>query len=163
MAIETTVANKKFLALLGCIHSNYIKRKDLITLVSNQLNLSQIQAEGFVARNIHKLQKRQGLISTSGKMGERTYHLLPTLLDLVSNNKQAVDKQSNQERLRQEQHITDVELQVLQGEIQAYSDLLTTYSDNRKEITELIKEATEHAHRLNGRLNALRKMMEVTL
>ncbi|MDP2522964.1 hypothetical protein Q8W30_10335 [Neptunomonas phycophila] len=159
MAIETTVANKKFLALLGCIHSNYIKRKDLITLVSNQLNLSQIQAEGFVARNIHKLQKRQGLITSSGKQGERTYHLLPPLLELISQNRQIESKLSDQDRLQQERDIADAELQILRGEIQAYNDLLTTYPDSRKEITTLIKEARDHAHRLNGRVNALEKVI----
>lgn len=162
MGIQTAVASKKFLALLSSLQGSSVKRKDLLTLAVNHLKINHTQAEGLVARNIHKLQRRHGLISSSGKQGERTYHILPPLLELISQNRQIESKLSDQDRLQQERRTADAELQILRGEIQAYCDLLTTYPDSRKKITALIKEATEHAHILNGRLNALNKIIHLS-
>jgi hypothetical protein len=161
MYIQSALASKKFLALLGCLHENPIKRKDLLSIAVNQLKISQAQAEGLVARNIHKLKKTNGLITASGKQGERAYHLEAPLLELISKHKNRENKLNYQERLVQERSFALTEMQVLRGEIQAYQDIQSAYPNCRKELTILIEEATMNANRLNGRLKALEKVIKL--
>ena len=57
MTNETISLNEDFKDLLLCVEGNDVKRKELINMAASKFELSTKQAEGFVARNIHKLQQ----------------------------------------------------------------------------------------------------------
>lgn len=137
-------------------------------MAASKLTLEDKQAERFVARNIYKLQQR-GLIDASGVKGQRTYHLSHALQQKITSTKSPRNKlKSNFEdiggdkELIDEEVKTQVSLEMILSELDAYRDILERFPRSRSVVQGLLNEAKKESIQLYGRLNALKKVIQAT-
>ncbi|RDL42598.1 hypothetical protein DN730_18835 [Marinomonas piezotolerans] len=168
MTNETISLNEDFKDLLLCVEGNDVKRKELINMAASKFELSTKQAEGFVARNIHKLQQ-VNLINASGQKGKRTYHLSRSLQQRISSNepfksklKPESEDLDGDKELIDEEVKTQVSLEMILSELEAYSDLQKRFPRSRAVVQGLLKETKKESIQLYGRLNALKKVIHAT-
>lgn len=168
MTNETISLNKNFKDLLLCVEGNNVKRKELITIAMDKFGLTPKQAEGLVARNVYRLQQKQ-LLDASGDKGERTYHLSTSLRHLIKpSGAFSTDHQTESETIKgneelsREETKTQVSLEMILSELDAYRDIHERFPRSRAVVQGLLNEAKKESIQLYGRLNALKKIIQAT-
>ena len=168
MTNETISLNESFKDLLLCVEGNNVKRKDLIKIAIDKFGLTAKQAEGLVARNVHRLQQKQ-LLDASGDKGERTYHLSSTLKDLIEPSEAIFNDQlmkseikKGNEELSREETQTQVSLEMILSELDAYRDIHERFPRSRPVVQGLLNEVKKESIQLYGRLNAVKKVIQAT-
>jgi len=165
MTIEKVSLNQRFKELLQCYGWDCVSRKELIQKAALKFDLSLRQSEGFVARNIHTLQRRK-LIKASGGRGKRIYHISHALKSLLDqSNSAAIGLSDVSEELGDMGFITEKEkvcheLKIIFGEVRAYKELWKKYPNSRVTIEKLLKESENECSMLHGKLNALKKLID---
>jgi len=167
MSSESISLNLKFKELLKKVQENPISRKKFIELAEKNLLLTNEQATGFIARNIHVLTK-ENLIIATGESPHRAYLITDTLLTsinaVIESKKTEVSlcKNSISKDLRNQELKTNSELKLILGEIETYQGYLQKYPQNHNEILPLLESSRDSAADLYGRLNAINKIIKAT-
>jgi hypothetical protein len=167
MTNETISLNQKLRKLLMQVEEGSIGRKQLIELAGNQFNLSKIQAQRLVARNIHALTTKDLIVAT-GKINARVYQITPELRAILQSNEYEIttkthdEKDASSNELITEETKTSTELKMLLGEIQAYQDYLNQFPRQNKTILSLLNKTRDHATDLYGRLSAIKKIIKAS-
>jgi hypothetical protein len=167
MTKETIYLNQKFKVLLQKTDGNTTSRKQLIELAKNEFEFTNIQAQRFVARNIHTLTK-ESLIQATGNHRARTYLITASLMAILHNfnHVEVIDSASFEKKqlneLHNEEIKTSAELKLVLSEIQAYQDYLVKFPQNNRAILSLLNKTRDSASEFYGRLNAIKKIIKVS-
>ena len=168
MTNETISLNGSFKDLLQCVEGNNVKRKELINMAVEKLGLTSKQAQGLVARNVHRLQQK-ALLEASGDKGDRTYHISSTLRRLIEPTEALTNGHLSEpeaakgnEELLDEEIKTQVSLEMILSELNAYRDIQERFPRSRSVVKGLLNETKKESIQLYGRLNALKKVIEAT-
>ena len=167
MTNETISLNQKFRKLLMQVEGSSIGRKQLIESAENLFELSKIQAERLVARNIHALTTKDLIVAT-GENKARVYFITPELIEILQKNEHEKTTKTHDEKvvstdeLMTEETKTSAELKMVLGEIQAYQDYLEQFPQKNKTIFSLLNKSRDRASNLYGRLSAINKIIKAT-
>lgn len=165
MVTNSVSLNKKFREVIRGVDGTEVTRKDLVELSRQTYELSEKQAQGFVGRNVYKLQKQGLLLSKENSRG--TYSIsshLQELLHCMESDDERPSTQENQSTfcLQQEESKAGAELQMLVAEIEAYQELVSKYPSRLEVINQLLCEARARSTALYGKLNAVKKVIRLT-
>lgn len=160
--------SEKFKDLLLSVEGNNVKRKELIKIAMGKFGLTAKQAEGFIARNVHYLQRKH-LIEASGYRGERSYYLSSSLKCIIEHKNstfsdllsESLPSKGNDELSREETKI-QVSLEMVLSELNAYYDLHERFPHSRAFVKHFLNEAKKESIQLHGKLNALKKIILAT-
>lgn len=165
MTMKSTRLNEKFKRLILNIEGNIIKRKELINYALKVYSLNSSQAEGFVARNIYRL-TRYGVVVSKGRKGNKFYVFDKKFIDDLKSNENHVNKKDPlfkyfppREELVREEILAKRRLEVVTGELESYKEFLIRFPSDIVLIKSFIDVSEIELNYINGRLNALRKIM----
>tara|TARA_R110002033_G_scaffold135713_1_gene175229 strand:- start:439 stop:966 length:528 start_codon:yes stop_codon:yes gene_type:complete len=167
MTSKTISLNQKFKELLLHAERNTIGRKKLIESAENLFELTTIQAQRFVARNIHTLTKEKLIVAT-GSYKARTYLITPTLMSRMHNCNyvEATDsvffEKKESSELLSEEIKTSAELKLILSEIQAYQDYMVKFPQSNETILSLLDKTRDRASDFYGRLSAIKKIIKAS-